>query len=293
MASGITERIIRPVKRSAERKKYLIIQTAFLGDVVLATVLIEKLHEHFPEAQIDFLLRKGNEGLLKGHPWLNQVLVWDKGKGKYRNLYALLRKIRREKYNAVINLQRYASTGLLTGFSAGSRRIGFNKNPFSFLFTKSIKHVFGTDEKPRHEVDRNLDLIRSFTDFQPALPRLYPSEGDFAAVAQYKQSPYICIAPTSVWLTKQFPLDKWNSFIRMLPSGLPVYLLGGGADGPACEELQRLTGRENVRNLCGKLSYLQAAALLRDALMNYVNDSAPMHFCSAMNAPVTAVYCST
>ena len=39
--------------------------------------------------------------------------------------------------------------------------------------------------------------------------------------------------------------------------------------------------------------FLQSAALMRDAQMNYVNDSAPMHFASAMNAPVTAVYCST
>ena len=45
-------------------QKFLIIQTAFIGDVVLATIIIEKLHADFPDAQIDFLLRKGNEGLL-------------------------------------------------------------------------------------------------------------------------------------------------------------------------------------------------------------------------------------
>jgi heptosyltransferase-2 len=48
-----------------------------------------------------------------------------------------------------------------------------------------------------------------------------------------------------------------------------------------------------VINLCGQLSFLQSAALMKDALMNYVNDSAPMHFASAVNAPVTAIYCST
>ena len=44
--------------------KFLIIQTAFIGDVILATALVEKLHRHYPEATIDFALRKGNEGLL-------------------------------------------------------------------------------------------------------------------------------------------------------------------------------------------------------------------------------------
>ena len=49
-------------------QKILIIQTAFIGDVVLATALIEKWHQFYPEDQIDFLVRKGNEGLLEQHP---------------------------------------------------------------------------------------------------------------------------------------------------------------------------------------------------------------------------------
>ena len=276
-----------------ERRSFLIVQTAFIGDVVLATVLIEKLHKHFPDARIDFLLRKGNEGLLKGHPLLNEVLIWEKEEGKYKNLFSLLLEIRRTKYNAVINLQRFAATGLLTAFSGASRKIGFDKNPFSFLFTKKVRHVFGTTETPKHEVERNLDLIKSFTDFNPEMPRLYPDEADFAAAANYKGSAYICIAPASVWFTKQFPLDKWLEFIQLLPPKLPVYLLGGNSDHALCEKLLQLSGRESVRNLCGKLNFLESAALFKDAVMNYVNDSAPLHLCSAVNAPVTVVYCST
>ena len=63
-------------------QKFLIIQTAFIGDVVLATALVEKLHAFYPEAQIDFLLRKGNEHLLKAHPFIHEVMIWDKKNGK-------------------------------------------------------------------------------------------------------------------------------------------------------------------------------------------------------------------
>ena len=66
------------------RNSFLIIQTAFIGDVVLATALVEKLHQHYPSATIDFLLRKGNEGLLKSHPFLREVLIWDKKKDKLK-----------------------------------------------------------------------------------------------------------------------------------------------------------------------------------------------------------------
>ena len=66
---------------------FLIIQTAFIGDVILATPVIEKLHQYYPEARIDFLLRKGNKELLTGHPYVNNLLVWDKKNNKYRNLF--------------------------------------------------------------------------------------------------------------------------------------------------------------------------------------------------------------
>ena len=62
-------------------KKFLIIQTAFLGDVILATPVIEKLSDLFPDSKIDFFLRKGNESLLKGHPKLNKLYIWNNKKG--------------------------------------------------------------------------------------------------------------------------------------------------------------------------------------------------------------------
>ncbi len=98
-------------------QKILVIQTAFTGDVVLATAVVEKLHQFYPEAEIDFLLRKGNEGLLKDHPFIKHVLIWNKKQKKFKNLFGLLKEIRRKKYDKVINLQRFASTGFLTAFS--------------------------------------------------------------------------------------------------------------------------------------------------------------------------------
>ncbi len=65
-------------------QKFLIIQTAFIGDVVLATSLIENLHASFPDSEIDFLLRKGNETLLSDHPFLKEVLIWNKKQNKNR-----------------------------------------------------------------------------------------------------------------------------------------------------------------------------------------------------------------
>ena len=120
-------------------KKILIIQTAFPGDVILATALLESLHHSKPEVKLDILVRKGNEVLFSGHPFINNLLVWDKSKNKFSNLFKLISVIKSEKYDLLVNLQRFASSGLLTIFSNAKETRGFSKNPFSFLFSKKIK----------------------------------------------------------------------------------------------------------------------------------------------------------
>jgi lipopolysaccharide heptosyltransferase II len=310
-------------------QKFLVIQTAFIGDVVLATGIIEKLHAYFPEAQIDFLVRKGNEALLKDHPFLHEVLVWDKKKHKLRNLWDMWRRIRRTRYDKVINVQRFAATGLLTAFSGARETIGYDKNPLSRLFSKRVPHIVsydirhgrgarssasgafagdpvsgsersfirdpvsGDEGRPKHEIDRNQTLVRDFTDDIPARPRLYPSPADYAKVQEYKGAAYITISPASVWFTKQYPKEKWIHFIDKVPPSYRIYLLGAPSDAAGCEEIRSTARHPSITILAGQLSFLQSAALMQDAVMNYVNDSAPMHFASSVNALVTAVYCST
>ena len=271
-------------------KKFLAIQTAFTGDVVLATAIPEKLHRFFPDAQIDFLVRKGNEGLLLDHPFLNKVLVWNKKENKNKNLFNLLKKIRKEKYDTVINLQRFASTGILTGFSGAKEKIGFNKNPFSFLFTKKIKHDLSNK---KHEVERNNELIQHFTDNSFTKPHLYPSAADYNEIEKYTLQPYVCMMPASVWFTKQYPADKWIDLINNFPNTYTIFLLGGKEDVDLCKKIKEKSINNKVEILAGKLNFLSSVALMKNAVMNYTNDSAPLHFASAVDAPVTAIFCST
>ncbi len=279
--------------------RFLLIQTAFIGDVILATALLEQLHQLRPDAVLDVLVRRGNEGLLAGHPFINDVLVWDKkGVGgafaKYRSLWRLLTVLRARRYAVVLNLQRFGATGLLTALSEADVTIGYAKNPFSRFFTHRVAHRF---EPGLHEIDRNAGLLHPLfgNGFRARTrPKLYPSAADYEAIRPYQAEPYVCLAPTSVWFTKQYPAERWAELIRALPPGTMVWLLGAPADAPACEAIQTLSGKSaNVISLAGKLSLLQSAALQQGAVMNYVNDSAPLHLCSAMNAPTTAVFCST
>jgi heptosyltransferase-2 len=271
-------------------KKILIIQTASIGDVILATPIIENLHVRFPDAAIDILVKKGNETLFEKHPFLHRVSIWDKSGKKYKNLLTLLFRIRQQKYDLVVNVQRFFSTGFLTAFSRAKTTTGFKKNPLSFLFTHRIKHLFG---EYVHEIDRNLSLISRLVPQPQRSVRLYPSGDDVAFVSRYKTTLYITISPASLWFTKQFPKEQWIRFIQKLPSDLTVYFLGGKADKPLCDEIIQAAGHTCSVNLAGRLTFLQSASLMQQAQMNFVNDSAPMHLCSAVNAPITAIFCST
>lgn len=273
-------------------KKFLVIQTAFIGDVVLATALVEKLHKYYKDAQVDFLVRKGNESLLANNPNIIQVLIWNKKEQKIKNLFRLLSQVRKNKYDTVINLQRYFSSGMLAAFSGSKMVIGFNKNPLSFLYTKKVKHVFDL-KHPKHEVERNNDLIKDLTDDSINRPVLYPSTADELAVSVYKLHPFVTMTPSSVWFTKKYPIEKWIDLINHFNPSYKIYLLGGSDNIIECEQIVNAASNKNTEILAGKLSFLQSASLMRSAVMNYTNDSAPLHFASAVNAPVTAIFCST
>jgi len=234
------------------------------------------------------LLRKGNERLLDNNPHLRQVLIWNKKEQKYKNLFKLISQIRTQKYDAVINLQRFFGTGLITALSGGTERIGFKKNPLSLFFTKKVAHEIGNGT---HEVERNLALISQWTDTEILRPKLYPSSSDFSKVKQTNR--YVCLAPTSVWFTKQYPKERWIELINKMPVDVRVHLLGGPPDKAACAAIANAATHPNIINQAGQLSFLESAALMASAQMNYVNDSAPLHIASAMNAPVTAFFCST
>ena len=154
-------------------RRVLFIQTAFLGDVVLATSAWEAWHQSHPEDQIDVLVRAPMDELFLEHPWLNRVLKWDKRpRVKGRDWRRLLRDIRKTNYDVVINLHRHASSGILTALSMAPVRVGYEQ-PSGLAIHPSHGPSMGDGT---HEVSRHLDLIAPFLNEgqQKQSPALYP-----------------------------------------------------------------------------------------------------------------------
>jgi len=270
--------------------KILIIQTAFLGDVILTTSLIEKLNEKFPDSSIDFLLRKGNQVILKNNPHINEVLILDKKK-KASDSYRLIKILRKNKYDLLVNAQRYFTTGFITCLSGAKIKIGYADNPLSFLFTKRIGYNSAMDSG-QHELDKLHRLIADYTDDKAAMPRIYIGKTEEDKISSLPGD-FITIHPGSVWFTKQFPRERWIEFLNKVPEDLRIFLLGGPRERVLCDSIKDGTQHEKVENMAGDLDLIESAALMKRAKNNYVNDSAPLHICSAVGAPCTAIFCST
>jgi heptosyltransferase-2 len=145
-----------------------------------------------------------------------------------------------------------------------------------------------------HEVERNQILIQKITDSEAAKPKLYPTSSNYSKVAELNlDDNYIVIAPSSVWFTKQVPKQKIIELINKQVENIQICLVGAPTDFDYCQSIISECQHPKILNLAKQLNLLDSAVLSEKAQMNYVNDSAPMHIASAMNAPVTAFFCST
>lgn len=269
--------------------RILIVQTAFIGDVILATAFVRQVANAHPDSEIHFLCRKGNEDILFDNPKIKKVLIWNKKK-KYRDLIRLIFEIRSLDYDKVYLIQRYFSMGLVAVLSGARAKVGFSSNPLSFLFDRAIRHKIPFIYKDRslHEVERNSLLC--FDEPQEVRPELFFNDNIQKKVEAYQNVKYIVCTPCSVWKTKEWPREYWKSLISNL-SDYKVLCLGGPEDNDVIEGL--IIDLPHAENLAGKLSLRESAALMRNAVRVFVNDSGPLHLASAVNAATTVFFCST
>ena len=89
-----------------EFHKILIIQTAFLGDVVMITPLIQATKELFPSAKIDVLVIPQTKEVLDNNPFIENILMFDKRKNNIFSFIKTIMQLRKNKYDLAISIGR-------------------------------------------------------------------------------------------------------------------------------------------------------------------------------------------
>jgi heptosyltransferase-2 len=280
--------------------KILIIQTAFLGDVVLALPLVQALKKIDNNCLIDFLCIPQTSGVLENNPFIRKAIVYDKkGKNKLDKFIDVVRKIKAGSYDVVFCLQRHFRSSLIAYLSKAKLRIGFNNSSASVLMTRKIPY-----QKSMHEIQRNLTLLEALPalredeyDFD-TVPKLFPDEKDNYIVTQllgsgFKDN-YISIAPCSKWFTKQITQSKAEQIIKTLfEKKLRVVLIGGYEDFNYCKQLEKSGNNDKLLNLCGRLTPLQSYLVISRSKVLITTDSAAQHLGAASETPVVLIYGST
>jgi len=279
-------------------KRILIVQTAFLGDVILATPLIRAVRELFPDSFISFLLIPETKRVLDNNPHLNEVLTYDKRtKAGVGAFLQIVNRVRGKDLDLALVPHRSFRSALLAGLARIPFRIGFDKSAGSFLLTRKVPY-----RSDVHEVERNLSLVSEFNPpAQDFLPELFPSSDDLSSVRKMltdsgvrEQDKVVAVAPGSVWATKRWLPERFAQVCDLLMSRarVKVVLTGSEDDLALCRQIAGLM-KEKPVILAGRTDVLQSAALVSLCRAVLSNDSAPVHMASAMRKPVVTVFGST
>ena len=270
----------------------LVVQTSFLGDVILTTPLIAELAKRGP---VDVVTTPAAAALLANNPAIRAGYIFDK-RGKSSGPLGLLRsaaQLRIGKYDAAYLAQGSHRSGLLAVGAGIARRIGFDTSAGRLWYTHKVKH-----RSDRHHAERLWRLAAGDAAPDPApdmlRPRLYPGEAERSAVDNFLRgvprdgTPLLAVAPGSVWGTKRWP--HYPALAARLAAMHRIVVIGSAEDSELAAAIAAAAGAGRVLDATGKLSLLASAELISRCAAIVTNDSSPLHLASAMGTPTVAIF---
>ena len=268
--------------------KILIIHTAFIGDIVLSTPLIQKLKDLYPKSKIDYLTLPTNQSVLYNNPNLNEIILYDKkGKDKgIKGFLKVLKILKQKKYDYAVIPHRFIKSILLAKLAKIPDIVGFDVATGSSLLDKKVHY-----DMKKHEVERLLNLVGYEGKKIPV--RIYPAKENFVKIEKMlknsgytgkKEQKLILVAPGSQRPEKMWPIEKYREIIERLKKNKNYFI---GITGSKSEKELPLNFEKdkNVIDFRGEISLVEFGALISKADVVVGNDSSPIHIASGFEKP--------
>ena len=291
----------------------LVIKLRHHGDVLLTSPVFQVLKNHLPHLETDALVYRDTQEMLSGHPAISQMFTIDRAWKRLNPLaqaaqeWRLFRAIRSRRYDLVVHLTNHPRGAWLTRllrprYSVAQRAPNVDEGRDSRLWIQSFTHTYPAVRGTyRHTVESNLDALRRLG--------IYPANAEKSLVlvpgadAERKvdallamhgviAGQFIHIHPTSRWLFKTWPAEKFAGLIlRLDQDGHRVVLTAA----PSADERKMIAAIKKelkvpVVDLTGVLALKDLAAVTARARAFVGVDSAPMHMAAAMQIPVVALF---
>lgn len=281
--------------------RILIIKLKQPGDVLVSTPVLAALKEVWPEARVAYLVSRGTEEMVSGHPLLDDLLVADRRQESWSHSWRLLQNLWRANFDLVLELSGGDRGAFYALATRAPERVGFER-PGLPLWQKqgAFTRLLPRPPVKMHMVEQNLEAVRALGG-EPRHPRLqfYWEERVEDRMARRLQdlgfSPrgFVVMHPGAGWLFKCWTATGYARVIEQIQGvwSLPVILTASRA--PHEQELIReiLTEcRQTPINLAGQLTLKELGALIAKARFFFGADSAPMHLAAAVNTPAVALF---
>ncbi|OQX26803.1 MAG: lipopolysaccharide heptosyltransferase I [Desulfobacteraceae bacterium IS3] len=294
----------------------LIVKLSAIGDVLHTLPALNALREHFPDAQITWLVEEAAYPLVAGHRALNRVLLskrkrWIKDlfgpsrKETISEIRAFIRDLRDTRYDLIFDFQALLKSGVLVALARGKRKIGYDKgmahDEHSYLF---LNERMPPVKMNIHALLRNLMLLEAVGIYSKEIAYHVPvQDADRKSIDALLEKQgvkncrlLIALNPVAKWETKIWSEDKFSRLADRLIEEYDVTVIftGGTEDRESVERI--ISGmlspkkQEKVLNFAGETSLKMLAALYEKTAFLISTDTGPMHLAAAMGKPVTAIF---
>jgi len=285
-------------------KNILIIKPSSLGDIVLALPALTALRKSFPDAKISWLIRPEFAPLLENHPHLTDVIAFDRkllGKAwfhphAFASLLSFISRLRRNKFDAVIDLQGLFRTASLARLSRCKKRFGMaNARELAHVF---YTHKVAQDEHSIHLVDYYLKIIQTVAVSETKAQFVFPQDPAAAdSISKLLTSHgirpdnYAVFVPGSAHTDKCWPIQRFAALADKISSRfhLPTVAVGTASEKDTVESLKNLANVP-IANLAGQTSLSELVALLKAARLVVSNDTGPGHIAAALAVPLVMIF---
>jgi lipopolysaccharide heptosyltransferase II len=275
---------------SAQIRRILVIKLRAIGDVVLSTIVLKNVRSAFPESRIVFLTEPASADVLRGNPSVNETLIYDRST---MSGWRLIRAVRKEAFDLVIDLFGNPRTALVTRLSGARHRVGFR--------FRGRKYAYNIVVEPRgaqvHNTQFNLDALAAIG--VPIVDRTItfavdPDDEQYVDAflgRTFAEGTLLAgINAGGGWYTKRWELEKYAALADALMDryGLRPVLLWGPGQLADVERMRAMMKSEAFVPPATTLK--QLGALLRRCAIIVTNDSGPLHIAAAVGTPVVGIY---
>lgn len=285
----------------------LLIRLSSIGDVLHCTPVARTLRDAYPDAKISWLVGEKSQEILRGNPFLDEIIVWQREQWEqelrkgawcksYANFRCLEQQLKAEQYDLTIDLHGLLLTGLIGWRSGAKKRVGFAKakEGSPFFYTHRV-HTSTRLQIVQHYLQLLHPLGIKHYRPQMVMP-LTATHYEFAdkLFADYNinsTEPVIALNPSTSWPTKCWPAAYFSQLANLLQSKLQARIILLGAPGDA-QLLGKITAgiSRPVINLAGKTNLKELAAVVQNSHIFIGGDTGPLHIAAAVGTPTISVF---